>query len=271
MGGGSPASLSALGEVANRGFENTISVQSQPRYLAVQALGAGNRILRVSRVTAEPAHVAIFGWRAFVPSADGVGSIPVGCIKPRDCTLQATLSTRGSTVARSPNVHVAAGTGSLLRFRLSPSARAELGHRGRLTVQVSVRGYSGGTVRRDISLIGYQANGRGPRRSLTAPSSVQIVEPSGFVSPSGQGTILVACYSQTGCHAQLTLTAQGQQIAHTSPESLGADELERLPFTLTQAGRSLLTHNPGNQLPASVSLSNGSDTASGHIALIGYR
>ena len=49
------------------------------------------------------------------------------------------------------------------------------------------------------------------------------------------------------------------------------DELGVLYFKLSAAGRSMLHHASGNQLPAQIRLSDGNQVATGQIALVAYR
>jgi hypothetical protein len=67
------------------------------------------------------------------------------------------------------------------------------------------------------------------------------------------------------------VSANGQRVAHTTAEHLGVDELGVLYFKLSSAGRSMLRHASGNQLPVQVKLSDRADTATGNLALVGYR
>jgi len=59
-------------------------------------------------------------------------------------------------------------------------------------------------------------------------------------------------------------------VIATQTEHIGAEELGEVYFQLTQAGETMLGHATGNQLAAQVTLTNGHDTATAHIALIGY-
>lgn len=55
LGGSSSSKLRPLKRSHSKGFETTISLADRPRYLAVQALDSGKRVLSSSRVRADPA------------------------------------------------------------------------------------------------------------------------------------------------------------------------------------------------------------------------
>ena len=90
-------------------------------------------------------------------------------------------------------------------------------------------------------------------------------------SSSGTGQLLAACYATVPCHVTATVSAGGKRVAHTAAEHLGVNELGVLYFKLSAAGRSMLRHASGNELPAQITLSNGGDTATGQLALVDYR
>jgi hypothetical protein len=90
-----------------------------------------------------------------------------------------------------------------------------------------------------------------------------------FVSTTGTGGILIACYQTSPCRVTGKLTAGGTTIAAPHPEFIGPESLGYLVFSLNGAGRSLLAHASGNQLPTSVSLTSPS-TVTGQIALVAF-
>jgi hypothetical protein len=161
-----------------------------------------------------------------------------------------------------------------VNFKLSPAGRRELnrsaGHR--LAVTVTVHDSSGASATRTLTLIPYSVSGSGPARSTSQSPTIQIVQDTAFANTStGDGQILAACYDSTPCQVTTTMSANGAQIASTAPERLGVDELGELSFKLSTAGRLMLQHASGNQLPVQITLTDGSDTATGQIALVGYR
>jgi hypothetical protein len=83
------------------------------------------------------------------------------------------------------------------------------------------------------------------------------------------------------CQATATLSVGRTVIARTGPEPIGAGELGYLVVPLTSHGRALLTHAPGNQLGAHVSITDAPGTTAttatltaittANIALVSYR
>jgi hypothetical protein len=169
---------------------------------------------------------------------------------------------------------LARGTGGLVNFKLSPAGRRALNQSAgnRLAVTVTLRDSSGASATRTLALIPYSVSGSGPTRSTSQTPTIQIVQNTAFANTStGDGQILAACYDSTPCEVTVTMSANGAQIASTAPERLGVDELGELSFKLSTAGRVMLQHASGNQLPVQITLTDGSNTATGQIALVGYR
>ena len=263
----------SLGRVPDRGFESMIQLNSEPAYLTVQALDHNGHVIGTSAKHADPAHVAIFTPQAFVNSSTGEGSLAVGCLTRRRCRLRVTLSSRGSALARSTPPHpVSPETGTLVDFKLSPDGLRRLLQSGRLPVQAQASASRGIKVQRNVTLIPYTVASPRPPRSVSQSGRVQLVETSGFVSAAtGRGQILAACYAPIPCPVRVTVSAGGQVIARTGPESVGVDEVRPLSFKLSSAGRSMLQRAPGNQLPARITLAAGRSRAVGAVALVGYR
>ncbi len=104
-----------------------------------------------------------------------------------------------------------------------------------------------------------------PRRPLSLAGT------SDFVNSHGIGGILTACHQAVApCSVRATMSVGSTVIARTGNENIGAGDLGYVIFSLTSAGRSLLAHAAGNQLGALVSITAGAQTASGHLALIGF-
>jgi hypothetical protein len=59
-------------------------------------------------------------------------------------------------------------------------------------------------------------------------------------------------------------------IAKTGSELIGGRGVGYLIFTLSSAGRSMLAHAPGNQLAASVKLTDGGASVTGQVALVHF-
>jgi hypothetical protein len=165
-------------------------------------------------------------------------------------------------------------TGASMSFTLSPAGRRSLAQatNQRLPVQITLRDSSGASATRTLTLISYSVSGTAPTESRSQSPTVQLVQTTGFVSTStGTGEILAACYAATPCEVTTSVSANGVPIASGGPERLGIDELGELSFPLNSSGRLMVANDSGNQLPAQITLTNGSDTATGNIALVGYR
>ncbi|MFL5821880.1 MAG: arylsulfotransferase family protein [Solirubrobacteraceae bacterium] len=253
-------------------FESMIRLRTEPRDLAVQALDSSGHVLGTSRLHRDPDHLAIFGRTAFVRTGGGFTTLPVGCLRRRPCRVTLTISSGGSALGGAGSQSVPAESGGLIAFKLSSPGRRMLqraaGHR--LRVQATVRA-SELHATTNITLIPYSVSGTAPPQSVLQSPSVQIARTVVFVSPHGAGSILAACYAPLSCHIKAGITAGGAVIATRSAESLGAGELGPIQFRLTPTGRAALARATGNQLAAQVTLSNGRDTATGHIVVIGYR
>jgi hypothetical protein len=85
------------------------------------------------------------------------------------------------------------------------------------------------------------------------------------------GGILAQCLASSPCHTKTTVSVGKTVIASTGSELLGARSVGYLIFSLTSAGRSMLEHAHGNQLGASVTISDGPSTARGQISLVRFR
>ena len=204
-------------------------------------------------------------------------------MRPRSGPTAYSTSTRAGTfsissgrtvIATTGRERIGAGSGTLLYFTLGSVGRKLLAHaRGhRLTVGVGVRDASSGTSGgATMTLVPFSTRGRGPTRAGSHGSSLQFIGLTDFVSSaSGVGGILTGCFSSSPCHVTTRITSGTRTIATTGSEFLGAGELGYLAFTLTPAGRSMLAHAPGNQLPAHVTLTNGSRSASANLALVRF-
>ncbi len=274
LGGDSPKRLMPLGNAKEQGFETAIHIHSEPRYFAVQPLDGSGHVLRQSSPVRTPAHADVYGRSAFVSASNGRGTLPVACfaLSSKSCSVKATISSGGQMLSQVPHRRLASGRGALLAFTLSAAGRHQLRESGAkgLPVKVSVRSASGARASVHLTLFSFSTSGAGPRRSVTGSSKVQIVATTDFVSRSGQGAILAACYGPTPCPINTSVSASGVPIATAKPQTLGADELGYLNIQLNAAGQTMLSHASGNQLAAQIRLSSGQDLASGQIALVRY-
>src|SRR5205085_1302839 len=117
----------------------------------------------------------------------------------------------------------------------------------------------------------YSISGTSHQGSFTQSSTLQLIEGAGFVSRrTGTGQVLAACYRAAPCHVTVSASANGKRIAHSKPKYLGVDELGALQFKLSSAGRRMLQHARGNQLPARITITDSSGSAMGHTVLVSY-
>jgi Arylsulfotransferase (ASST) len=271
LAGPRPDALFPVGDAKRIGFETSIVVHSGEPYFAMEALG-GSQVLGASPLQRLSSRVGIFGQSAFV-SGGWVGAVPISCFASHPCQITTTIKAGRSTVARTAPVTIQAGGGTIVHFKLTAAGHARLvrarNHRLRVSVTASDRsGISGST---SLTLIPFYTRGHGPKRNVSQSPTVQIVGLTDFVFDGATGGILVACSADLPCAARTTLSVGKTAIARTGPEFVGARQLGYLSFSLTPAGRAMLARAPGNQLGARITVRNGHDTASGVIALVGFR
>lgn len=271
IAGPTPSSLTPAANPVSASARTPIVIHSAFAYFAVRALGSIGQTLGISPTVATPAHVAIFGQSAFVPS-HGMAGLPVGCFSATPCQLTTTITTGKTTLARTGPEHIPSG-GGLAYFNLSRAEHAMLARASqhRLAVKITVHATSGSSVTRQLNLIPFATSGPGPRRNVNQSSTLRIIGTTEFVSSDGHGGILAACQASTPCQTSTTITAAGQIIAHTNPETLGVNELGYLAFSLTASGHRILTHARGNQLSAKVTITTATATATAQIAVAAFR
>ncbi|MDQ6607852.1 MAG: DUF1906 domain-containing protein [Actinomycetota bacterium] len=268
-----PAGLTALGPPIKGGASTLITVHSQLSYFVAQALDSTGQPLGNSPLLATPAHLSVYGRSVFVP-AHGRAGLPVGCFTSGPCRVTTTISVGSSVLASTGSEPVPADSGGVVYFKLTPAGRARLvaaGHH-RLLVRVTEHDLSGAHTTTTLNLVTFVTHGRAPRRSLSNSPSLGLVGATDFVSRHSVGGILAGCFAAAPCHVSTRLTAGATTIASTNPEYLGAHELGYLIFKLTGPGRTLLAQARGNQVAATVTISDvGSGTqASGHVVLVSY-
>jgi hypothetical protein len=272
LGGPTPNGLGTIGTANKSGFETPISVHDNAASFAVQALGSSGQVLATSSVKSTPPHLAIYGRSVFI-SGSGTGGLPASCFTSKSCSVSTTVTAGRTVIATTGRERVGAGAGTLLYFTLSSAGRNLLararGHR--LGVRVSSRDASGISAGTNMTLVPFRTVGRGPSRAASHGPSLQFVGLTDFVSSrSGVGGILAGCFSSEACHVTTKITSGKTTIATTGSEFIGAGELAYLMFTLTSAGRSMLAHASGNQLPVRVTLGSGSTTSTGSLALASF-
>ena len=271
LAGTTPTSLSPQGSGRVGGFETTIPVHTADPYFAVQALGAAGEVLGTTTTAQAPPHLGVFGRSAFVSGA-GTGGVPAGCLSPKPCSVSTTVSVGRTVIARTGREAIGSGLGGLLFFSLSSAGRSMLARArgGQLAATVSTRDASGMTATVPMALVRFDTRGTGPARKVSQGTGLSLIGLTDFVSKAGTGGLLVDCNSLTPCSVSAKVAVGGTTIAATGREFVGAGELGYVIFSLTGTGRSLLAHAPGNQLGVSASITSGSSTATGNLALVGF-
>ena len=266
-----PTALSPAANPVSTSTKRPIVIHSAFPYFAVEALGSAGQVLGSSVAVPTPSHVAIFGQSAFV-SPHGTGGLPVGCFNASPCHLRTSISVGRTVVASTGSEHIAVG-GGLAYFTLTRSGATMLAHAHgrRLAVKVSVRDATGLSATSQLKLIPFTTAGRGPARSVSPAAQLAVLGTTDFVSNGWVGGILSACFDVAPCHPTMVITAGGKRVARAGPQFLGVNQLGYLFFSLTAAGHTMLTHARGNQLPASVTVTSGTATASARIVLVSFR
>jgi hypothetical protein len=214
----------------------------------------------------------MYGRSLFV-SGSGTGGLPASCFSNHPCSVTTTIRAGRTVIATTGKEAIAPGAGTLLYFTLTSAGRTLLAHaRGhRLGVGVSIHDASGTSAGANMTLVPFSTSGSGPRRVVSNAATLKFVGRTDFVSSaSGVGGILAGCFATAPCHVSTKVTSGTSTIATTGREFIGAGELGYLAFTLTSAGRSMLAHAPGNQLPVRVRLTSGSTTATASLVLAAF-
>jgi hypothetical protein len=273
LAGPDPNSLSVVGQAPWSNFETEIADHSAAPYYAVQALSSSGQVLGTSPALATPAHIAIYGHSAFVPLRGGLGGIPASCLQSAPCHIVTSIYAGRTLVARTGREYIGAQSAGIIYFRLTARGFALLrSARGaRLPVSVDAQDLGGPRAQVQLNIIGFDSLGRGPARSLQNSPSLRIVGVTDFVSNGWVGGILAGCLQATPCHVTTTLVAGGRTIAHSGSEFLGANELGYLFFRLTPQAHAMIERAPGNQLGASLVISDGQASSRAQVALIPFR
>jgi hypothetical protein len=247
-------------------------VYNEPRFFAVQALDGHGRVLRRSFVAPTPAHVAIFGDRAFASTSSRVANISVACFGHGVCPLTIHMSVGKKALGPTSSVTLHSGRLGLVPFTLSPAGLRRLTrarHR-QLIVRVRVTRSSGRGTSRELTLAPYSTSGPTPPQALDGATTIRLLGASEFVSSKGGGGILAACYGPVPCYVNAAISVGKTIIASPTAKFLGANEAGYLPFRLNSAGKSMLSHASGNQLGARILLSNQNEVARGQVVLSRY-
>jgi hypothetical protein len=271
LAGTSPTALSSVGGGSAHGGKSVFKVADDAPFFAVQALGPNGAVLATSTPVAAPAHIAVFGHSAFV-SARGTGGIPVGCYAAQTCHIATTITEGGTKIASTGTEAIPSGATALLFFTVSSTGRFMLANAAaaRLPVRISLHETGGSTATIPLTLIPFTTSGRGPRKSVDPAAPVRILGATDFVPGRGMGGILAACDSTVPCHIAAKLTSGRTTLATTGTETVGGEQAGYVFFSLSRAGRRLLERTAGNQLGASVTLTDAGAVARGSIALVGF-
>jgi len=272
LSGTSANSLTTLQTVPRRGFETSLSAPTGLGDFEVQALDSNGSVLGTSPMGSIGPHLGIIGRAAFV-GASGTGGVPAVCDNGRACHIALTVTAGRTVIARTGSEKIPANGGGIVYFTLSSAGRSMLAHaRGRrLLVRLSGRASKTLTVNRLITLIPFSTSGAAPARGASQSRTLRLLGLSDFVSAGGVGGILAECLATSPCHTRTTVSVGRTVVASTGSELLGGRDVGYLIFALTSAGRSLLAHARGNQLGATVTISDGGATARGSIALVRFR
>jgi Arylsulfotransferase (ASST) len=272
IGGTSRSSNSWFTTGPRTGFQSVLTLHSEPRYLKVEALDSSRHVIGTSIAIPEHPHVSIFAADVFVPARGGYAWVPVGCFTGNVCHLSVRVNWGSKVIAQSAPQTVASRTVKLVRFLLTSAGHHDLlqSPTHHLRVLVTMHDSSGASPSKHMTLYTYSVSGSGPTRSSTPSPTIRIAGMNGYVSFStGKGQLPATCYGSASCHVNAKISSGGTVIA-TQSEHIGADELGEIYFQLTPAGETMLKNATGNQLPAQVTLTNGHDTATARVALIGY-
>ncbi|MGN6871971.1 MAG: arylsulfotransferase family protein [Solirubrobacteraceae bacterium] len=272
LAGSSAGSLAPVASAGWGGFETGIPANTGMPVFEVQALRSKGQVLATSGAASVGPHIGIAGRSAFV-SSTGVGGLPAVCFNSSTCHISVTITAGRTVIARTGSEQIPAQGGGIIYFTLTGAGRSLLAHaRGhRLLVHMTGQDVSKLSFSRFITLVPFSTSGSAPARQASQSQSLQLLGLTDFVSPGGVGGILAQCLASSPCHTKTTVSVGKTVIASTGSELLGARSVGYLIFSLTAAGRSMLEHAHGNQLGASVTISDGPSTASGQIALVRFR
>jgi hypothetical protein len=271
LAGSSSSKLTTLQTVPKQGFETATSAPTGMGVFEVQALDSQGDVLSTSPTASVGPHIGIAGRTAFV-SGSGTGGLPAVCDNGFACHIAVTITAGRTVVARTGTEKIPGNGGGIIYFSLTGAGRSLLAHARGNRLLVRLSGASGKlSLNRLITLVRFSTRGAAPAHSASQSGSLRILGGTNFVSSNGVGGILAECLATTPCHTSTTLSVGGTVIASTGSELLGGRDVGYLIFSLNSTGKSLLAHAHGNQLGASVKLSDGGTTATGAISLVGFR
>jgi hypothetical protein len=272
LAGTGPSSMIPLQNANRSGFETAIAAPTGVADFEVQALDSSGNVLGTSAMATAKPHIGVAGRTAYV-GGGGTGGLPAICDNGRACHVSVTVTVGRTVVARTGSEQIPANGGGIIYFTLNAAGRSMLAHaRGRrLLVHLSGSASKTLTLSRFITLIPFSTGGGSPAHSASQSQTLRLLGLTNFVSSGGVGGILAECLASTPCHTKTTVLVGNTVIATTGSELLGARDVGYLIFSLTSAGRSMLAHAHGNQLGASVTITDGGATVHGQVSLVGFR
>jgi hypothetical protein len=263
--GNSPTALTPTMTVRTRGARPVVS-HSAYGYYQVNALDPNGQPVGSSGTVPAPAHVAIFGQRAFVPRR-GPGGVPVACYGITSCRVVATIRDAKKRLVTTTPQTVAAG-GGIVHFPLTGRAHKMLATAGHgVPVTVTVRATTGSVAKRAMTLVPFTVAGAGPTRDPGASPALRLVGATEFVAGGWSGGILVACLQTTPCVATPAVTTpSGSPIATAGAQTLGSGEVGYLHFRMNSTGHAMLhrARTRDNQVAARVTIQTGAGGLTGN-------
>jgi len=247
------APLSITYSIAER---PTLSTDTALEYYEIEALSSTNTVVGTSPPVLAPAHLAIYGARAFVSATTGAARLPVGCFLQTSCSLALTVTAAGRTIVSSPRLALHSGADGSLGFSLNRIGIARLAAHHNLHATATLTDVDGKHISAPLILTAYSTSGSSPVRSSDPISTLRVYGRTAFVV-GRVGGVLVACTGLAPCQATATISGPfGSRLAQTGEQTLGANQLGYLYFTLSKQAAKLLDSTPGNQLPIQVTIEN---------------
>lgn len=273
LSGSSPNSLAPVASVKQGGlFESNIQIHSEQPYFAVQAVNAGGGVTgRSNAIGSAGTRLSIFGHTGWVSPSGGAGMF-VGCFSSVSCHVTATISAGRTVIARTGTEQVPANNAGIVFYGLTSAGRSMLGRARdqQLNVTANVRNSDGASTSSGITLTPFGTGGKSPAYTSQHTPGLQLYARTSFANSSGFGGVFAGCFSSSPCHATTTVTAGKTVIAQSGKEFIGANDYAMLLYQLTSAGKSMMLHDSGNQLPVKITISDGHDTATSTMAIVRF-
>jgi hypothetical protein len=257
LGGNDPSALAPLASVLYPiAPRPTLTTGSAFEYYDIEALSSTSTVIGTSPPVLAPAHLAVYGGRAFVSVTTGASRLPVGCFLQTSCSLRLTVTADRQMIVSSPPLALASGADGSLGFSLNPVGRELLVRHHNLRATATLTDIGGKHVSVPLILTAYKTSGTSPARSSDPLATLRVDGRTAFVV-GRVGGVLVACTGPVPCQVTTTINSLfGSTLAQTGVETFGANELGYLYFTLSKQADKLLDSTAGNQLPIQVTMVN---------------